>query len=374
MTTDIFDSLLSQILSTDQKITRETLLSMIEQKKQDSHGLLSDEGAARLVAQQLKIIPVSTIGLKDQRIMSIHAGFNDVTITGLILSLSEIRQFERSDGQQGKVLRVRITDGSGEMSCVFWDAMAETIVKEALGPGCQIRILHGYTKHGTAGEVELHLGSRSTLQILSRGNTAHRGFVDASSELPTGNKLKLRLLKLQKARSENGPTWALCYGEAGMVIAKFWDEHSDNVLSFGQGSQLFISNPWIDERNGTTYVNVGSKSTVEREGSDLTFQPPVASISSIKPSPVLWTISGKVIEKSETREIETKEGRKTRVSNMNIEDSTGRIRVACWDLHAETTESLRIGDSIRMLGVKVRQGMNGEKEVSTVFLTTIERL
>ena len=374
MTTDIFDSLLSQILSTDQKITRETLLSMIEQKKQDSHGLLSDEGAARLVAQQLKIIPVSTIGLKDQRIMSIHAGFNDVTITGLILSLSEIRQFERSDGQQGKVLRVRITDGSGEMSCVFWDDMAETIVKEAPGPGYQIRLLHGYTKHGTAGEVELHLGTRSNFQILSRGNTAHRGFADASPELPTGNKLKLRLLKLQKARSENGPTWALCYGEAGMVIAKFWDEHSDTVLSFGQGSQLFISNPWIDERNGTTYVNVGSKSTVEREGSDLTFQPPVASISSIKPSPVLWTISGKVIEKSEIREIETKEGRKTRVSNMNIEDSTGKIRVACWDLHAETTESLRIGDSIRMLGVKVRQGMNGEKEASTVFLTTIERL
>ncbi len=374
MTTDIFDNLLSQILSTDNKITRERLLSMIEQKKQESHGLLSDEGAARLVAQQLMIMPVSTIGLKDQRIMSVHAGFNDVTITGLILSLSEIRQFERSDGKQGKVLRIRITDGSGEMSCVFWDAMAETVVREALGPGCQIRLLHGYTKHSTAGEVELHLGTRSAFQILSRGNMAHRVLAEASSELPTGDRLKLRLLKLQKARSENGPTWALCYGEAGMVIAKFWDEHSDNVMSFGQGAQLYISNPWIDERNGMTYVNVGSKSIMERERSDSAFQPPVANISSIKPSPVLWTISGKIVEKSETREVQTREGRRTRVSNMSLEDSTGKIRVACWDVHAETTESLRIGDSVRMLGVKVRQGMNGEKEASTVFLTSIERL
>ncbi|HZY93254.1 MAG TPA: OB-fold nucleic acid binding domain-containing protein [Candidatus Bathyarchaeia archaeon] len=374
MTTNIFDNLLSQILSTDHKITRERLLSMIEQKKQESHGLLSDEGAARLVAQQLMIIPVSTIGLKDQRIISLHAGFNDVTITGLILSLSQIRQFERSDGKPGKVLRIRITDGSGEMSCVFWDTMAETVVREALSPGFQIRLLHGYTKHGTAGEVEFHLGTRSAYQILSRGNMAHRSLAEASSQLSKGDRLKLRLLKLQKARSENGPTWALCYGEAGMVIVKFWDEHSDNVMSYRQGSQLYISNPWIEERNGMTYVNVGSKSTVEREGSDSAFQPPVANISSIKPSPVLWTISGKIVEKGETREIETKEGRRTRVSNMNLEDGTGKIRVACWDVHADTTESLRIGDSVRVLGVKVRQDMNGENEASTVFLTSIEKL
>jgi len=374
MTTDIFDNLLSQILSTNDKITKERLLSMIEQKKQESHGLLSDEGAARLVAQQLMVVPVSTIGLKDQRIMSVHAGFNDVTITGLILSLSEIRQFERSDGKQGKVLRIRITDGSGEMSCVSWDEMAETLVREALSPGWQIRFLHGYTKQGTAGEVELHLGTRSSFQILSRGNIGYRALPEASSGLSTGDRVKLRLLKLQKARSENGPTWALCYGEAGMVIVKFWDEHSENVMSYGQGSQLYISNPWMDERNGMTYVNVGSKSTVEREGSDSAFQPPVADISSIKPSPVLWAISGKIIEKSETREIETREGRRTRVSNMNLEDRTGKVRVACWDVHADTTESLRIGDRVRMLGVKVRQGMSGENEASTVFLTSIEKL
>jgi ssDNA-binding replication factor A large subunit len=374
MTTDIFDNLVSQILSTDQKMTKESLLSMIEQKKQESHGLLSDEGAVRLVAQQLMIIPLSTMGLKDQRIMSVHAGFNDVTITGLVLSITEIREFERSDGNQGKVLRIRITDGSGEMPCVFWDAMAETIVKEALSPGCQLRLLHGYTKHGTAGEVEFHLGTRSTFQILSRGNMAHETLALGSSELPTGNGLKLRLLKLQKARSENGPTWALCYGETGIVVAKFWDEHAQNILSFGQASEVYITNPWIDERHGITYVNVGSKSTVEKEGLDLAFEPPVVSISSIKQSPVLWTISGKISEKSEIREIETKEGRRTRVSNISLEDATGKIRLACWDVHADTTERLRIGDSLRVLGVKVRQGMNGEKEASTVFLTTIEKL
>jgi replication factor A1 len=73
------------------------------------------------------------------------------------------------------------------------------------------------------------------------------------------------------------------------------------------------------------------------------------------------------------REIETKEGRRTRVSNIDLEDDTGKIRVSLWDTHAQRTENLRTGDTVRLVGVKVRENMNGEKEASTVFLTQLEK-
>jgi replication factor A1 len=73
------------------------------------------------------------------------------------------------------------------------------------------------------------------------------------------------------------------------------------------------------------------------------------------------------------REIETKEGRRTRVSNIDLEDETGKIRVSLWDTHAQRTESLRTGDTVRLVGVKVRENMNGEREASTVFLTQLEK-
>jgi replication factor A1 len=73
------------------------------------------------------------------------------------------------------------------------------------------------------------------------------------------------------------------------------------------------------------------------------------------------------------REIETKEGRRTRVSNIDLEDDTGKIRVSLWDTHAQRTESLRTGDTVRLVGIKVRENMNGEKEASTVFLTQLEK-
>ena len=372
-----FDELVNQILSSHPSLARDQLITMVEQKKQASHGLLSDEGAIRLVAQQLSLPPLPSAGLTDQRISSVHSGLNNSTITGQVVSVGELREFQRSDGSQGKLLRVRVSDSSGQIACVFWDAMADTVARESLAPGSEVRLLHGYTKNGMGGEIEFHLGSRSTVQILRRSSEMVAVPVNGSpapgANFRASDELRVRLVKLQKSQSAQGPTWALCSGETGLIIAKFWDNQAQDVLSFGEGSFVRIQNHWVTERNGMVYVNIGSKSSITKEGSDLVSDVPISPIQSLKPGPVLWTILGKVVERSEVRDIETREGRRTRVSNINIEDSTARIRVSLWDAHAEKAESLRTGDMVRLVGIKVRENMNGEKEASTVFLTQLEK-
>ena len=371
-----FDDLLNQILSGNPKIGRDELLTMVERKKEESHGLLSDEGAIRLLAQQLSVTPPVNSDLKDQRISSVHAGLNDSTITGELISISDLHEFQRSDGTQGRVLRMIVGDASGQITGVFWDSLADTVAREALTPGSRVRLLHGYTKFGRAGEVEFHLGSRANIQILGRASP--HGFApNASSsvagKLGASGLLRVRLLKLQKSQSEQGPTWALCSNETGLMIAKFWDNQAQSVLELGEGSLVAIENHWITERNGLVYVNVGSKASVKKESTDFVPEIPVASIDSLRPGPSLWSIKGKIAERGDIREIETKEGRRTRVSNIQLEDGTGRVRVSLWDTHAQKTESLRTGDTVRLVGVKVRENVNGEKEASTVFLTQIEK-
>ncbi len=386
-----FDDLLNQILSGNPKIGRDELLIMVERKKEESHGLLSDEGAIRLLAQQLSVSPPANSDLKDQRISSVHAGLNDSTITGQVISVSDAHEFQRSDGTQGKVLRMRVGDASGQITGVFWDSLADTVAREALTPGARVRLLHGYTKFGRAGEVEFHLGSRANIQILGRASS--QGFApNASSsvagKLGASGLIRVHLLKLQKSQSEQGPTWALCSNEAGLMIAKFWDNQAQSVLELGEkfwdnqaqsvlelgeGSLVAIENHWVTERNGLVYVNVGAKASVKKESTDFVPDIPVATIKSLQPGPALWSIKGKVLERGDVREIETKEGRRTRVSNIDLEDDTGKIRVSLWDTHAQRTESLRTGDTVRLVGVKVRENMNGEKEASTVFLTQLEK-
>jgi replication factor A1 len=371
-----FDELVNQILSGNPKIGRDELLTMIERKKEESHGLLSDEGAIRLLAQQLSVSPPVNSDLKDQRISSVHAGLNDSTITGQVVSVSDIHEFQRSDGTTGRVLRMRVGDVSGQITGVFWDSLADTVAREALTPGSQVRLLHGYTKFGRAGEVEFHLGSRANIQILRRAQ--YQGFSTdnvpvTTPKVGTSNLLRVRLLKLQKSQSDQGPTWALCSNDAGLMIAKFWDNQAQNVLELGEGSLVTIENHWVTERNGLAYVNVGSKATVKKESTDFVPDITLSTIGSLHAGQSLWSVKGKIAERSDVREIETKEGRRTRVSNIELEDGTGKIRVSLWDTHAQKAESLRTGDTVRLVGVKVRENMNGEKEASTVFLTQLEK-
>jgi replication factor A1 len=371
-----FDELFKQLLSNNPGVGRDQLLALVEQKKKESHGLLSDEGAIRLAAQQLSISALPASGIADQRIASVHAGLNNSTITGQIVSVGDVREFQRSDGTAGKVLRMRVGDSSGQITCVFWDDMAGTVAREALTEGSTVRLLHGYTKQGMGGEVEFHLGSKASFQILKRSGSAEKLQsipVPPVSNFRASDQLRVRLLKLQKSQSEKGPTWALCSSESGLLTVKFWDNQARDVLPLGEGALVLIQNHWVTERNGMVYVNVGSKSSVAKESADFVTETPVTSIGSLQPGPALWTISGKVIERGEARDIETREGRRTRVSNIDVEDDTARIRVSLWDAHAEKAESLRMGDHVRLTGIRVRENMNGKKEASTVFLTQIEK-
>jgi len=376
--TESSESLVEHILAKNPSLSREILRTMIERKRQESHGLLSEEGAVRLLAQQLTGLSGQSTNISDLRISSVQTGLSDATVSGEVQSVSQLREFQRSDGSVGKLVRVRLKDLSGELTCVMWDSHAEIIQKERIAFGSNLRLAHGYTRLGIAGEVEFHLGSRSTIEVLSKARPAGIAIQSpqlSESSLPNNapETIRVRIRKLQKSRGQNGPAWALCENEAGLTMAKFWDDNIETILSIGEGSVITIKNPWMTERNGMVYLNAGSRSSITKETLVDIEAPPPVPIASIKPGPKLYTTRGVVIERTDPREIETKEGRKTRVSNIRVEDGTGRIRVALWDNHAQVVESLRMGDAIRLTGIRARESYDGQLEASTVFLTQIEK-
>src|SRR2546426_11928141 len=208
--TESSENLLNQILAKNPGMPREELLSMVERKKHESHGLLSDEGAVRLLAQQLAGLSGQSVNMSDLRISSVQAGLSDATISGEILSISQVREFQRSDGSVGKLVRVKLTDGSGQITCVLWDSTPEIVEKEQLANGSTLRLAHGYTSLELAGEVEFHLGSRSDIEVLSRTPATELAFssgeIRESSPINISHEtVRVRIRKLQKSRGEMGP-------------------------------------------------------------------------------------------------------------------------------------------------------------------------
>ncbi len=371
-----FKELLNLILSQNPKIQPEELLTLVERKKQESHGLLSDEGAIRLLAQQLSATSIPVQGVGVQRIASLQAGLMDASISGEVASIGELSEFTRQDESVGRVLRVRLADGSGQVSCVMWDDVGVFFAQQRVSTGSRVRFEHGYTKYGRGGETEFHLGSRSNIQVLSEPPQASglTGPVRVSSlpkALGTLPTISLRMRKLQPGRTEKGPVQALCEDETGLVIVKFWDETGEAASGIGEGGTVRLEKAYTAERNGLIYVNVGRTSTVTRSDQPSTGSPSPAPIGSLNLDPVLRIISGKIVERSDVREIETREGRRARVSNIRVEDNSGRIRVSLWDKHAEFVDSVRLGDLVELAGVRVRRGYMDELEASTVFLSQI---
>lgn len=373
---DQFKDLLNHILSQNPNIPIERLLNMVERKKQESNGLLSDEGAIRLLAQQFSTSLFPSDELKDQRIASLEAGLMDASITGEIVSIGRIQEFNRSDESIGNVLRIRLADASAQITCVCWDSIAKVVADQGLGLGSKVRLEHGYTKYGRAGEVEYHLGSRSSIQLLSTPlrETPVPGTGKVSGLTPGSSvdTLKLRIRAVQPGRSEKAPVQALCEDETGLIVAKFWDERKETALSIDAGKTVTVQNASVRERNGLLDLNIDKTSTVISE--EFTIDAPTPTpIGSLKRGSYLYSVSGKVVERGEVREIETREGRRTRVSNIRIEDNTGRIRVSLWDKQAESVDTLRLGDKVTLTGVKLRQSPTGDLEASTVFLTLVEK-
>ncbi len=372
-----FESLVNLILTQNPSLPREELLQLLERKKQESHGLLSDQGAVRLLAQQMSVSLEPSESLADQSIASLHAGLMDASITGEIRSVSELQRFERSDGSTGSILRIRLGDSSGQITCACWDAIGEFVSGQNLMTGSRVRLEHGYTKYGRAGEVEFHMGSKSSVQLLSTRLTqqvsrAAGGIADLRPGARV-DRLRLRVRSILPSKSDKGPVQALCEDETGLVMVKFWDENKAVALAVAPGKTVTLQTPWIREWNGLVDLNVGRGSTIAIEEFALGAPAPV-SVGHLRNEPFLKVISGKLVERSDIREIETREGRRARVSNIRIEDDTGKIRVSLWDKHSESVEKLRLGDTVKLTGVKIRPSPMGDLEASTVFLTQLEKI
>jgi len=160
-----FKEIMDKILSKREDLSEDKILALIEEIKKDFQGLLSNDGAALLVAQDLDVDLEQNESFGELQISDLISGLNDVTITGRVVNVWPLKEFEKADGSPGKLVKFIIADKTDKMICLLWDSKAEEILKEEDLQGKILKILHGYTKEGISGKVELHLGYKGDIII-----------------------------------------------------------------------------------------------------------------------------------------------------------------------------------------------------------------
>ena len=148
------------------KLDLENLESKIKEKINELSGLISEEGAAHIIANELNIELVDSNKNK-LKIKEIYSGMKNVSTVGKVTRKFEIREFAKGD-RTGKVASLIIGDDTGTIRIVFWNEQADLLnqIKED-----DILLINEAYVRENNNQKEIHLGDRGDVEINPEGET-----------------------------------------------------------------------------------------------------------------------------------------------------------------------------------------------------------
>jgi len=360
------DEIIGRIARSRPGLTLEKVREMVEDKKRRYHGLLTDEGAAHLVAQDLGVDLGYSGGDRVVSLSSLVPGLRDVSVEASIVYIGQPREFKRRSGT-GKVLRLILDDGSRQMSCVLWDDRVDEFL--ALNPqvGWRVKVLHGYTRAG-AGGVELHVGARGFIKVVETEGgraaptkkiselTVHdRVFIVEAAVLSKG------ALKSFSTRAGEGKVLRIkVRDDTGILTLVLWNEAAEKMAEVEEGSMVKILGGKVRVRPlGDLEVHINEPDMVELLPSKVELRNMVFKVEELKPDMKGLILLLRVYSKPFTRSFKTPHGGEGKVSSVLVGDETGLIVLNMWGEASLQGERLKNGDVILLKNAYTRLGLRG---------------
>ncbi len=385
-------SIVEDIISKRPDLSGDQILALIEEKKKEGRGLLSDEGAARLVAEEL-LIQTRGTELGRMQVRDLVSGLNDVSISGRVLLAWPPQQFQRRDGTPGRVMRLVLVDRSGRVRCALWDRHVDIISRAGNLQGKILRIGHAYTRQGLSGETEVHAGERTSIEVDPQDMP--------TSDFPEFRELFTPLGKLAadayqvntvgiiqaeprhytfaKEDRTGSVLRTVIADESGTIPLVAWNERAEELRQIKKGDILQVLNARARlDTNARPELHVESRSQVEILATPPDFlKMPVAKAYKIEDlTGQLGSVdlSVSVLAKGASQEVKRATGETVRVSRLVVADETGIASLSLWDDKAELVNQLTEGECVDLRGVSVRErlgeislslGRSGELQRST---------
>jgi ssDNA-binding replication factor A large subunit len=348
-------------------VTEEEFRGAVEERVEKMGDLVDDEIAASLVASELDNSGTT--------IAAIDPEMADVTFAGKVISIEELRTFERDDSE-GHVLNIECADETGRVRVALWDEDA-TAGAEELESG-QVLNIKGTPKEGYNGlevsasrvegdpdtEIDVTVGETDTIDGLSLGQ---------SDITLAGRVLAVESVRtFSRDDGGEGRVSNLVLGdETGRVRVTMWDEQADCVEDFSEGETVEIVDGYVRERDGTLEVHVGSHGAIEGIDEDVTFVPDTTSIATLEIGQTV-DIAGVVRSTDSKRTFDRDDGSEGQVRNVRVQDQTGDIRVALWGEKADV--DLGPGDEVLFADVETQDGWKDDLEASAGWQSTVSLL
>ena len=375
------ESIVRDILSKRSDLSEEQILGFIDEKKREGRGLLSDEGAARLVAEEL-LIQTQGTKLGRMQVKELVSGLNDVSISGRVLLAWPPQQFQRRDGTPGRVMRLALVDRSGRVRFAVWDRHVEVLSKAGKLQGRVLRIGHAYTRQGLAGDTELHAGDRASIEIDPQDlpDTDFPEFRELFTLIgklePSTYELNVigvvqsepRHYMFQKEDRAGSVLRTVIADETGSIPLVAWNERAEELRNVKVGNILQVLNARTKlDTNAHSELHVESRSQVEILSAPPDYlkmpEAKTYTISDLTGQMGTVDLLAYVLAKGPLQEVKRATGETTKVARLIIGDETGIVSLSLWDDKAELVSQIDEGESVELSGLSIRERL-GEINLS----------
>lgn len=146
------------------KIEMEQLNLKIKNKINELSGLISEEGAAHIIANELNVELINSEQDK-LKIKQIYAGMRNVSTVGKIVRKFDVREFSKGDST-GRVCSIIIGDETGTIRVVFWNDQVDLL--KNINENDTILIKEAYVKENNNNR-EIHIGSNGIVEVNPLG-------------------------------------------------------------------------------------------------------------------------------------------------------------------------------------------------------------
>jgi replication factor A1 len=372
------EEIIRRVLAQRPDMTREALLQMLQEKREKAGRLLTDEGAAHMVASDLGVSVTGSGGFKTTLdVKDLIIGASDVSVTGTVILAYPSQTFQRRDGAQGRVGRLVIQDSTGSVKVVLWDEKAELLDQRRIMPGATVRVNHGYVRVGLDGRPEVNVGRRGSLVIQAPSEEPGRSPMMSRRKIGevTENDLFVSLIGIVVSASTpstftrpngtSGKVARLQVGdETGQIRIVLWDENAEAAEELDKDTIVEVVNGRIRKGlMGEIEVHVSQSSEFRRlkESPEGIGAPRLMlrKIRELTPGLASVDVLARVAVLGQVRAFHRQGGGEGKVADVTLIDETGSVRLSLWDDKAGILERLTPGDAILLKGAYTREGLGG---------------
>ncbi|QLC49000.1 replication factor A [Methanolobus zinderi] len=144
--------------------------------------------------------------------------------------------------------------------------------------------------------------------------------------------------------------------DTGSIRLTLWDDKADLVktgdIEIGQNFQI---SGYVKEGYSGIEVNIGNNGILCESEEKIEACVDCTKIEDVKNGMGDLNLKGKVLDISEVRTFNRKDGSTGRVSNITIGDDTGKIRVTLWDEKTELATGMNTGESVEIINAYARE-------------------